>query len=271
MRFNRSLNLGLLALLAVSPVALHAQDTKGWVGVVITTGIGTMNESGAMLFNDYPTIESIDPGSPAEKAGLQAGDVLISINRQDFKRNPIPMGSLLAPGNRVVFRYMRNDVARTVSMQVVERPSDSRAYVELKLIEPVPSQNPNMIQRKNTELLNRNVVVRPTREPIVSVAPLVIGSGTPTLRLLGAQLTELNEGLRSALNMKGPGVLVINVAVGTPANFSGLRGGDVIVEAGKESIANPGELIRLIRSSVEQSIELRVMRKQKAQNITLRW
>jgi S1-C subfamily serine protease len=128
-----------------------------------------------------------------------------------------------------------------------------------------------MIQRKNTELLNRNVVVRPTREPIVSVAPLVIGSGTPTLRLLGAQLTELNEGLRSALNMKGPGVLVINVAVGTPANFSGLRGGDVIVEAGKESIANPGELIRLIRSSVEQSIELRVRRKQNAQNNTLRW
>ena len=53
-----------------------------------------------MVFSDYPVIESIDPGSPAEKAGLQAGDILMSINSQDFRKEPIPMNSLLVPGRR---------------------------------------------------------------------------------------------------------------------------------------------------------------------------
>src|SRR5688572_31661748 len=118
MKFIRSRTFGLAAALAFAPLALEAQKeapkepAKGWVGLLITTGIGEASASGRMIFNDYPVIESIDPGSPAEKAGLQAGDVLISINSQDFKKNPIPMHSLLQPGKRVVFRYRRDNVAR---------------------------------------------------------------------------------------------------------------------------------------------------------------
>ena len=125
MRFTRSFGLGLAAMLALAPESAMAQGPKGWVGVVITTGIGTMTESGAMVFTDYPTIESIDPGSPAEKAGLQAGDVLISINSQDFKKNPIPLTSLLVPGQKVAFRFRRNEVLRTVAMTVVEASAKS--------------------------------------------------------------------------------------------------------------------------------------------------
>ena len=83
MRFIRPLIIGIAAALAFSPLALEAQreppreTAKGWVGLLITTGIGEASASGQMVFNDYPVIESIDPGSPAEKAGLQAGDVLI--------------------------------------------------------------------------------------------------------------------------------------------------------------------------------------------------
>src|SRR5215212_8304324 len=123
MRLIRS--IGLAALLAAAPLTAHAQKEipKGWLGVLITTGIGQANERGLLVFNDYPVIESIDPGSPAEKAGLLAGDVLISINKQDFKKNPIPLNSLLVPGQKVVFRYRRDNVEKRSSMVVAERPA----------------------------------------------------------------------------------------------------------------------------------------------------
>lgn len=273
MRFNRSfaLGAGLVAVAALAPASAVAQGAKGWVGVVITTGIGTMGESGSMVFTEYPTIESIDPGSPAERAGLQAGDILISINAQDFKRNPIPMTSLLVPGQRIVFRYRRNDAARTASLTVVERPLESKQYVTLQIIGPAPVQGSASQRSRSETLLNRNVVVESPRHPIVSIAPLVVGSGAPTLRIVGAELTQLNADLRDVLKVKGAGIFVINVAIGTPAGAAGLKSGDVIVEAGNEAIQNPGELIRLMRLSAENSLMLRIVRKQKAQNLTLRW
>ena len=123
MRLIRS--FGLAALLVAAPLVAQQQrqPSKGWLGVLITTGIGETNGRGALIFNDYPVIESIDPGSPAEKAGLMAGDILISINSQDFKKNPIPMNSLLVPGQRVVFRYKRDNVAKKVAMTVADRPA----------------------------------------------------------------------------------------------------------------------------------------------------
>ena len=268
MRFTRSFALWLVALVAAIPAFAEAQAPKGWVGVVITTGIGTVGESGTMTFSDYPTIESIDPGSPAEKAGLQAGDVLISINSQDFRKNPIPMGSMLVPGQKIVFRYKRNDLSKTASLVVIERPVEAKAYVQFQLIGPAPSQVTATQKARTETLLNRNVT---SREPLISIAPLVVGAGSPTLRIVGAELTQLDADLRDVLKVKGDGVFVIKVAMGTPAGEAGLKSGDVIVRAANEAIQNPGELIRLMRSASDNSLILRILRKQKAQDLTLRW
>jgi serine protease Do len=272
MRLTRSFVVGLTTALALAPAVATAQSPKGWVGIVITTGIGTVAESGKMVFNDYPTIESIDPGSPAEKAGLQAGDVLITINSQDFRKDPIPMASLLVPGQKIVFRYRRNDAAKTVAMKVVERPSENRSYVDVRIIGPAPSQVEALRRTRAEEsLLNRNVVVEAPRRPIVSIAPLVIGAGAPTLNIVGAELTQLSADLRDALKVKSDGLFVIKVAMGTPAGEAGLKAGDVIFKAGDELIQNPGELIRLMRGSIDNSVVLRILRKQKPQTLTLRW
>ena len=107
--------------------------------MLITTGIGQSNGSGALVFNDYPVIESIDPGSPAEKAGLQAGDILLSINKQDFRKNPIPLNSLLVPGQKVVFRYRRDNVARMSTLTVAMRPAGTSSRVQLSIIGPDPT------------------------------------------------------------------------------------------------------------------------------------
>lgn len=275
MRFIRPRIIGMAAALAFSPLALEAQrepareTPKGWVGLLITTGIGEASASGQMVFNDYPVIESIDPGSPAEKAGLQAGDVLISINSQDFKKNPIPMHSLLQPGKLVVFRYRRDNVAKVSRLVVAECPVGKCQRTQITLIGPDMSR----MQRGQTERMLRRAAAggRVPLPAAVSVAPLIFGTGTPSIAVAGAELTQLNEGLRELVNVKGDGIFVVNVTVPSIAGDAGLRSGDVIVRVEKQTVQNPGQLIRFMLEAPDNSLLLQVLRKQKEQNITLRW
>jgi len=271
----------LVVLMSIGPVRkVRAQgeparrQPSGWVGVVITTGIGQTTSAGAMVFHDYPVIESIDPGSPAERAGLQAGDVVISLNSQDLKKNPIPMSSMLVPGNRIVFRYRRNDVTKSSTITVAERPLGTSGHVALSIIGPAPRGAADRARQEEI-VRARMETVRGERPagllmPAVTV-PIIFGPGTPSIGVAGAELTQLNDGLRDVLRFKGEGVFVINVAVGTPAGEAGLKSGDVIVRVDREAVRNPGELIRLMHGATANSLLLQVMRKQKPHTIRLRW
>ena len=278
MKLIRPLTLALAAAVACAPLAAGAQNEtareapKGWVGVLITTGIGEQNSSGRLVFHDYPVIESIDPGSPAERAGLLKGDVLISINAQDFKMNPIPMNELLVPGKRIVFRYRRDDVERVSRLIVAERPAGTSRRIEISLIPSLPPVDDD--RRRGAEEGARERIFLKTRVPVspnVSMAPLVFGNGPMSIGIAGAELTQLNEGLREFANIRGNGIFVINVPAGSLAGAAGLRSGDVIVRVEKQLVETPGQLIRLMEAARESAVRLQVLRKQKLQNLTLRW
>ncbi|HEX6313848.1 MAG TPA: PDZ domain-containing protein, partial [Gemmatimonadaceae bacterium] len=74
---------------------------KGWLGVV-TTGI-QLDEKRAdgtkiIRFLEPPIVASVDPGSPAERVGVRAGDVLVEIGGQRVLRQNIVFAELLQPG-----------------------------------------------------------------------------------------------------------------------------------------------------------------------------
>ena len=272
MRLIRS--FGFAALLAAAPMIAQSQKTppKGWLGVLITTGIGETNGRGALVFNDYPVIESIDPGSPAEKAGLMAGDILISINAQDFKKNPIPMNSLLVPGQKVVFRYKRDNVAKKVGMTVAERPAGTSQRVQLSIVEPLPSGGRRASIEASSML--KGVASSMPVAPQISIAPLVFATGPTIVAIAGAELTQLNDGLREFANVKGDGIFVVNVTEPSIAANSGLRSGDVVIRIENQLAQNPGQLIRFMEAAQmarTRQVLLQILRKQKEQSITLRW
>lgn len=270
MRFTRSIVLGLVVLAVLAPSKGRAQGTSsGWIGVVITTGVGQSNSAGALVFNDYPVIESIDPGSPAEKAGLQAGDILISLNSQDFRKNPIPLGNLLVPGNRIVFRYKRDEVTKTSTLIVAQRPAGTSGHTVMRIIGPAPERASRVAQTR-TQVTLRERAAAGAPLPHVTV-PIIFGAGSPTIGVAGAELTQLNDGLREILKFAGNGLFVINVAMGTPAGASGLKSGDIIIKADREPVQNPGELIRVMRRTTENAMHLEILRNRKARAITLRW
>ncbi len=275
MQYLRWFAAGFVVVMSLAPVKGRAQSkaSSGWVGVVITTGIGQSNSSGTLVFNDYPVIESIDPGSPAEKFGLLAGDILIAINSQDLRSNPIPNMGMLVPGAKVNFRFVRDNVTRTTTITVAERPVGTSGHTRYSVIGPAPERVARVDvetrgPRKQVTLTERASAGMPF--PAVTV-PLVFGAGSPSIGVAGAELTQLNDGLREILKFTGDGVFVINVAVGTPAGSAGLKSGDVIIRAEQEVVRNPGELIRIMRTVNENALMLHVLRNHKPRTITLRW
>lgn len=267
MRFTRSLSAGLIAVLSLAPMVARGQgaQSKGWVGLVITSGIGQTDRTGSMVFNDYPVIESVEPGSPAERAGLMTGDIILSINSQDLRRNPVPASAMLEPGQKVQIRYKRNDVMKTSVFLVEPRPAGNPQTFNLSLIGPAPGAE------RSERSLNQRVYIRRSAPPVVEISPLAIPSAMPSIGIAGALLTQLNDDLRAALSVKGNGVFVINVEMGTPAGEAGLKSGDVILKADRESIDNPGELLRIMRAATENAVRLELIRKRKPQVIVLRW
>jgi aminopeptidase N len=68
-------------------------------------------------------LSDVNPGSPAEKAGLRGGDVLIAVNGQAVNtlREYADVLRGLAPGDAVEIQYVRGGETRTTKTNVVER------------------------------------------------------------------------------------------------------------------------------------------------------
>lgn len=267
----------LVVFASIIPRSLYAQrePSRGWVGVAYTTGVGTTDRNGAMIFTDYPVIESIEPSSPAERAGLVAGDTILAMNSQDLRKTPLPMAAMIQPGRKIVFRFRRNAV-REVTLTVAPRPTGTRETFAVTIIGPAPSpsqppggsRSPGLLRTPRGSI---EVAARVPVPPTAALPPMAFGFGPRTLALAGAELTGLNPDLGALAGVGTPGIFVVNVALGTPAKESGLRPGDVIIKAGSSPVGDPGELIRVLRESSGSSLRLEIIRKKKPQVITLRW
>lgn len=87
----------------------------------------------------------------------------------------------------------------------------------------------------------------------------------------GAELAEMNEGLRRYFENVQAGALVIDVSPNTPAARAGLEAGDVIVRAGGREVNDPEDVRRALMAEEDGSVPLEVVRQGSRRELTLQW
>lgn len=269
------------------------QKPEGWLGVY-TTGFTAIDRQGdgqkIVRFMEKPVVESVDPGSPADRVGLRAGDVLVEMGGKALLHNDIVFAELLRPGERVAVKVLRGRELVTV-MPLVEPAPDALSaspcsWVDASItyvMAPMPGQEPTIVRVQPPAEAPRYAFSLPRRKdssatPTTAPAPPSGVFAGPMAQFFsggvnpvaGLQLVQLSQESSRAFGVTH-GLLVNSVLPGTPGREAGLEGGDVILVADSVEVRSIGALQRVISRSRDRTVTLVVVRERKQENVTLRW
>jgi serine protease Do len=106
----------------VEQLKTNGHASHGWLGVLIQD----MDQALAQSFGlDKPAgalVAQVAPGSPAEKAGLQAGDVIVNYNGKRIDRSGElpPLVGATSTGSQVPVKILRGGQMRTLTLTIGE-------------------------------------------------------------------------------------------------------------------------------------------------------
>lgn len=225
-------------------VADQLRDTgkvsRGWLGVVIQEVTRELAQSFDMEHAHGALVAQVLPDSPAAKAGIEVGDVIVGFNGEE-----IPRSSALPP-----------KVGRT--------PIGSKAEVD--------------IVRDGERMTLRVTIGRlPGRQELAgygspddeSATEPESGAPADTGARIGLRVEAVSERLRERLDL-GPGGVEVVELVSDPAVGSGLRRGDVIVMMNSRPVAGVEDFAeRLAELPGGRSVALLVERESGPQFIAI--
>jgi len=120
------------AKLVVAQLKDKGYITRGWLGVQVQPVTADIADSLGMKQARGAMVDSPQGGSPAAKAGIEAGDVITAVNgtavkdSRDLARNI----SMMAPGSSVKLDVLHKGEARTVTVALGELPNDHQANAD---------------------------------------------------------------------------------------------------------------------------------------------
>lgn len=108
--------------------------TRGRIGVQIGEVTKDVAESLGLAKAQGAMVQRVEPGGPADKGGLEAGDIILKFNGATIEKpSDLPrMVGNIKPGSRATVNVWRKGSARDVSLTVVELEADKPAKVEEK-------------------------------------------------------------------------------------------------------------------------------------------
>jgi serine protease Do len=199
-------------------------------------------------------IEEVEEGSPAERAGIRKGDVIVEFDGERVRsaRHFARLVQETADGRRVKATLVRDGARQTVDV-APERAT--RAMQDL-MLPPNWSEDLEREIERSMRALPRNFAFDFNwNYPDVSVWPR---------GRLGAQLTPLSDQLAGYFGAKD-GVLVTSVDSDSVAAKAGLKAGDVITTVNGRTVANPREVAQELRTAAGgKEVEIGILRDKKA-------
>ena len=156
-------------------------------------------------------VQKVEPNGPSDKAGIQAGDIIVALDGKSVTRGQDLMEHVAdaAVGENMKITVLRNGKKEDFNVTIGDRNKVFASQLGGQRNEPSEQ-----------------------------------GEGTQAK--FGISIQNLNNSLRQNLGYKGPaGVLVTQVEAGSFADDIGLLANDIITDINRHTVASADELIRL--------------------------
>ena len=196
-------------------------------------------------------ITRVEEGSPAEKAGLKKGDVVLSYNDQRVEGTEqfVRMVRETPSGRQVRLLIIRDGVTQTVAATIAN--TKERAF------HVAPKVDFERMKKDMEEL----------REFRVPEMPHVSMSWKSSI--FGVEAESLESQLADYFGVK-EGVLVRSVMKESPAEKAGLKAGDVITKVDEEKVTTPREVSKAVRTArAKKTFPVTVFRKGKETTLSV--
>ena len=192
--------------------------------------------------------ETVREGSPAAKAGIQSGDIVIEFDGERV-RSASHFTRLVqesAPSRQMAAVVIRGTSKQT--LMVVPEESGSVSV----LPEETRRRLQDLERRLPLELNSFNF----DQDLLRRVTP--VNGAT-----LGITLSPLSDQLASYFGVK-QGVLVSSVTTDSPAAKAGIKAGDVITAVNGQSVSSSADVTRALRDKREETVDVAVTRDKKS-------
>ena len=186
----------------------------------LAKSFGVPNSGGAL-------VADVGPGSPAERAGFESGDVIIAINDHDISSadNLRATVSQLRPGSTASMKIVRNGAQKILAVTLGERPEMAAADI-----------------------------ATPTKHPATESPRADALDGVFVQDLDG----EFRQQLQAPLSVVG--AVVTDVDRNSNSGVAGLREGDVIVEVNRQPVGGAKDTVRLCKEARGEQILVKIWR-----------
>ena len=213
-----------LAKPIIEQLKKYGKTQRGWLGVRIQEVTPEIAKSLGLNEEEGVLISMVNPGEPAEKAGIKAGDVIIKFNDKKIKN------------------------VRTLQRTVAEAAVSSSASIEIWRNKKIKK-----LSVKLGELEKFNKVAEKsnsTKDNEVSDVEIEIES-------IGLRFKDISKSLREQYNIPDDlnGAIISGVKNDSPASDAGLNVGDVIAQVSQVNVASSKDLETIFNKEIKNKSE----------------
>ena len=211
---------------------------RGWLGVRIQPVTDEIAESLGLDKAKGALVTDVDANSPAAKAKVQAGDVILTFDAKPIERTrQLPRMVAETPNDK------------TVKLTIWRDGKETSADVKIGLL--------------NTDKL----AATPSQ-------PETPQKDTPTIDVAGMSLAKITPELRRDLELPedAKGVVVLDLGEDGPAAKRGIQAGDIVAAVGRDAVTTPEQVqdkVEAAKKAGRKSVLIRIERDGSAQFIAI--